>query len=99
MHAYRERAGNRKADVPWPTAVGTQVSKKTTFHVPVMVAYLVALCLGGDLSKGLQVLASLTCGLCGLAQHLVPNKLSPGWLIDLCSLWPESRLKVTSLIP
>lgn len=50
------------------------------------MAYLVALSLGSDLSKGLKVLAPLTCGLCGLAQHLVPNKFNPDWLIDLCSL-------------
>lgn len=63
------------------------------------MAYLVALSLGDDLSKGSKVLDPLTCGLCGLAQHLAPNKLNPGWLADLCSLWPESLSKVTSLTP
>lgn len=43
------------------------------------MAYLVAFSLGGDLSKGLKVLAPVTYGVCGLAQHLAPNKFNPDW--------------------
>lgn len=61
-----------------------QISKKAAFLVLLhpgvgfLMTYLAALPLGGNLSKVFKVLASLTCGLCGLARHLTPHIFHPG---------------------
>lgn len=69
-----------RQDVPCPAAEGRLPGSSSCCRF--LMTYLAALPLGGDLSKAFKELASLTCGLCGLAQHLAPHNFHPGWMTD-----------------
>lgn len=69
-----------RRDVRCPTAEGRLPGSSSWCRF--LMTYLAALPLGGDLSKAFKELASLTCGLCGLAQHLAPHNFCSGWMTD-----------------